>query len=61
MMAVKACYYGLNPSCKKELKGPDGKVCTECITSTITHILRATYVPPSNTEVNKIVGRLLQR
>jgi hypothetical protein len=61
MMAVKACYYGLNPSCTKELKGPDSKVCVECIASTITHILRATYVPSNNVEVNKIARQLLQR
>jgi hypothetical protein len=61
MMAVKGCYYGLNPSCKKELKGPDSKVCVECIASTITHILRVTYAPSNNVEVNEIARQLLQR
>ncbi len=61
MMAVKTCYYGLNPRCTKELKGPDGKVCIECLASTVTHILRVTYAPSNNTEVDKIVRGLLRR
>jgi hypothetical protein len=61
MTGVKACYYGLNPSCTKELRGPDSKVCVECIASTITNILRVTYVPSNNVEVDKIAKQLLQR
>lgn len=60
-MKANACYYGLYPYCSKRLGGSDFKVCADCITNTVTHVLRATYTLPSNVGVTAAVKQLLQR
>ena len=60
-MKANTCYYGLYPYCAKRLEGPDFKVCADCITNTVTHVLRATYTLPSNGGVTVAVKQLLQR
>ena len=60
-MNANACYYGLYSYCAKRRGGPDFQVCADCITNTVTHVLRATYTLPSNGGVTAAVKQLLQR
>jgi hypothetical protein len=43
------------------MEGPDFKVCADCITNTVTYVLRATYTAPNNGGVTAAVKHLLQR
>jgi len=60
-MKANTCYYGLYPYCAKGLGGPDFKMCADCITNTVNHVLRATYTLPSNGGVTVAVKQLLRR
>jgi len=60
-MKANPCYYGLYLCCAKRLGGPDFEVCANCITNTVTHVLRATYTLPSSGGVTVAVKQLLQR
>lgn len=61
MMRANLCHYGLYPCCAKGMEGPDFKVCADCITNTVTYVLRATYTAPNNGGVTAAVKHLLQR
>ncbi len=61
MMKGNSCNYGLYPCCTKGLEASDVKVCTDCITNTVTHVLRATYHAPNNGGVTAAVKHLLER
>jgi len=60
-MEANPCYYGIYPVCTKRLAGPEFKVCADCITNTVAHVLRVTYTLPSNGGVTEAVKQLLQR
>jgi hypothetical protein len=43
------------------MEGQDFKVCADCITNTVTYVLRATYHSPNNGGVTVAVKHLLGR
>jgi hypothetical protein len=49
----------LNPP--KGIEESDFKVCADCITNTVTYVLRATYHSPNNGGVTVAVKHLLGR